>query len=387
MDASPPSPAGPRTTRIVEIDAKSLLIRRKRVDSWFASGLGMNLYRGCAHDCAYCDGRAERYHVPGEFGRDVTVKRNALALLDRELAARRRKPLRRGYVFLGGGVGDAYQPVESHWRLARGALERLADHELPVHVLTKSSLVERDFDLLERLSAGPGAILSTSLSTADDARAAIFEPGATRPSLRLATLARARARGIATGVYLVPVIPLVTDSPEAIEQTVAAIAEVRVDFVLFGGMTLKDGRQRDHFLATLESHSPDLVPMVARLYPGDEWGRARPAYYAATTQHFDAAARRHGRARRIPSRLLRSVLGENDLATVVLEGLDDLRRRDGRQSALWRAARAVATLDRPLSALGPLAAALPGLGQDAYRLLDELRASGGCGEYDELAGT
>ncbi len=57
-----------------EIMAKSVLNSYKKMDSWFASRYGMNLYRGCAHNCAYCDGRAEDYFVEGEFGRDVAVK-------------------------------------------------------------------------------------------------------------------------------------------------------------------------------------------------------------------------------------------------------------------------------------------------------------------------
>ena len=59
---------------IKEIKAKSILRKRKRIDSWFVSHYGMNLYRGCIHDCVYCDGRAEGYYVESEFGKDVEVK-------------------------------------------------------------------------------------------------------------------------------------------------------------------------------------------------------------------------------------------------------------------------------------------------------------------------
>ncbi len=62
---------------IQEIQAKSILRRHKKIDSWFVSRCGMNLYRGCLHDCVYCDGRAEKYRVEGEFGKDVEVKINA----------------------------------------------------------------------------------------------------------------------------------------------------------------------------------------------------------------------------------------------------------------------------------------------------------------------
>ena len=71
--------------KIREVEAKSILRKHKRVDSWFLSCYGMNLYRGCTHNCAYCNGRAEKYYVDGEFGKEVTVKTNAIELLRREL--------------------------------------------------------------------------------------------------------------------------------------------------------------------------------------------------------------------------------------------------------------------------------------------------------------
>ena len=93
---------------IREIEAKSILRKNKKIESWFLTYYGMNLYRGCQHNCVYCDGRAEKYQVDGEFGSDVVVKVNAIDLLCRELDPRRKRtPFRRGYVGVGGGVGDS----------------------------------------------------------------------------------------------------------------------------------------------------------------------------------------------------------------------------------------------------------------------------------------
>src|SRR5512136_3428868 len=103
-----------------EIRAKSILRINKRIDSWFLSRAGMNLYRGCQHDCTYCDGRYETYQVQGEFGTDISVKMNAIELLKKEL----KKPIvlkriRQGYLMLGGGVGDSYQPLEKTYQLTQ----------------------------------------------------------------------------------------------------------------------------------------------------------------------------------------------------------------------------------------------------------------------------
>lgn len=97
------------SARYHEVEAKSVLRRSAGVDPWFLGRFGSNLYRGCEHGCTYCDGRAERYYVTGDFARDIQVKRNAVELARDELA-RMREP---GLLFIGGGVCDACRPRDS----------------------------------------------------------------------------------------------------------------------------------------------------------------------------------------------------------------------------------------------------------------------------------
>ncbi len=93
---------------IREIQAESILRRHKKIDSWFISHYGLNLYRGCSHNCVYRDGRAEKYRVEGNFGRDIHVKVNTPAVLLRELDSRRKRtPMPGSFMLLGGGVCDA----------------------------------------------------------------------------------------------------------------------------------------------------------------------------------------------------------------------------------------------------------------------------------------
>lgn len=113
---------------IKEIEAKSILRKHKKIDSWFISYYGMSLYRGCAHNCVYCDGRSEGYYVNGEFGKDVEVKVNAIDILRRELDPRRKRtPLKRSFIMVGGGVGDSYQPIEKKYELTRNALQLMLE--------------------------------------------------------------------------------------------------------------------------------------------------------------------------------------------------------------------------------------------------------------------
>jgi DNA repair photolyase len=244
------------------IEAKSLLRGHGWTDPWFVGTWGMNVYRGCAHACTYCDGRAEKYAVDGDFARSVAVKRNALELLRRELG-RQREP---GILFVGGGVSDAYQPVEAVEGLTRGVLELALELEQPVHVLTKSALVERDFDLLERLARGPGAVLSFSVQTVDESVRSHFEPGAAPIHQRLEWLARARERGIATGIMAMPILPGISDQEEQILSLLRAAQQAGAQFLCLGSLTLRPGRQRDLYLESVAAYDTALVAGYERLY-------------------------------------------------------------------------------------------------------------------------
>lgn len=370
-----------------EVRAKSLLRKAASVDSWFLAGCGMNLYRGCAHSCAYCDGRAEKYAVEGEFGAEVAVKVNAMELLRRELAPPRRsaaKPGPAGYVLLGGGVGDSYQPAEERYRLARAALEVLLDRGKPVHVLTKSTLVGRDLDLLLAIHARSRAILSVSFSCADDALAARFEPGVPSAADRLRLLERGKRAGLPTGMFLMPALPFLTDTEEVLGQTLRKAREVGVDFVVFGGLTLKPGRQKDHYLAVLAAFRPDLAERTRRLYP--EGGQEPKRYAREIRARFAALAAAERLPARIPSPLYSGLLPHAEQAVVVLEHLDYLLELRGQASPYGGAARQVAAHPELAQAgqldLFPAA----GLGEEAAQVLAELRRTGSCTLLQRLLG-
>lgn len=306
----------PAVTTYHEVDAKSITRVPGIGDPWFLARYGMNLYRGCEHACLYCDGRAERYYVAGDFAQDIQVKRNALLLLERELA-RVREP---GFVMLGGGVGDAYQPAEAHYRLARGALELALRAGLPVHVLTKSALVERDFDLLARIGAAGGAVLSFSIQTDDDAIRERFEPRAAPLAERWRLLVEARRLGLGTGVMAMPVLPGISDQPEAVERLVAAAARAQVNFVCFGGLTLRPGVQRETYLAAIRASHPQLLDGYAKAYRVPRTsGTPDSRYLARVNQRFRSALRHHGLPGRMPRRLFHGRIPVYTEVAVLLE--------------------------------------------------------------------
>ena len=370
---------------IREIEAKSILLKHKKIDSWFVSRYGMNLYRGCAHNCVYCDGRSERYQVDGVFGENVAVKTNAVEVLRRELKPiGRHVKLKPGYVMLGGGVGDSYQPVEEKYQLTRRTLQLLCEYRWPVHILTKSTLVERDLDIIERINQQNRAIVSFSFSSTNDEISAVFEPHVPPPSERLETLAFFKRKGITCGMFLLPVIPFITDTPKMIAETLRKAHEIGVAFVIFGGMTLKDGRQEEYFYSLLRERYPKLLTKYGKIYGENKWGQATEEYYNTINSIFNEMSRKHQIDRRIPPALYRNILPANDLVVVMLEHLDYFLRLEGKRSSFGYAAYEISKLNKPLSAIKSKLREIKGVGEKTENIILEILETKNSAYYNSL---
>lgn len=254
---------------IEEIRARTLLSRVSGIDTWFGLDFGMNLYRGCQHRCIYCDSRSECYKND-RFDADVLVKSNAMDLLRDEL---RRKRVRG--VIGTGSMNDPYMPLEAETGLAAQALAVIADYGFGVHVITKSTLVVRDVDLLRRIARRATAAVSFTLTTLDDRLASRIEPGAPPPSERLRALRELAAAGIEARVALMPVLPFLEDSWDNVREIVTrAHGAGATAIVASFGLTMRD-RQRAYFYARLDEHFPGLRSRYEALY-GDRYVCASP---------------------------------------------------------------------------------------------------------------
>jgi DNA repair photolyase len=250
---------------IHEVTAKSLLMAVRGNDRVFGLRYNFNIYRGCPHQCIYCDSRSECYGI--EDFRDVIVKINAAKLLAKELPRKRIK----GPIGTGS-MSDPYNPVERKYGLTRRALEIIAAHGFPVHIITKSDLVTRDADLLEQIEQ---AAVCFTLTGVDDALAARVEPGAPPPSARLAAMRTLAERGIAVGVALMPVLPFIGDSPENITAILQQSAAQGGTFVIpWFGMSMRD-RQREWYYGELDRHFPGLRAKYEARY-GNRYDCAAP---------------------------------------------------------------------------------------------------------------
>ena len=252
------------------IETKTILSKLRTADRWFGIAYNMNLYRGCQHGCIYCDTRSDCYGI-GDIAQ-IAVKRNALELLPAELRARRKKRATIGT----GSMNDPYMPVERELRLTRRALGMIADERFPVHVITKSSLAERDADILQEISATYAAV-SFTVTCADDALSVRTEPGAPASSERFRAMAALAAKGIYTGVTMMPLLPLINDTRENVEAIVRRAKDAGASYILpMFGVTLRSG-SREHFHATLDREFPGLKARYEACF-GNRYECFSPSY-------------------------------------------------------------------------------------------------------------
>jgi DNA repair photolyase len=241
-----------------QIAARTLLGSVRQPDDWFGLRYNLNLYRGCQHQCIYCDSRSECYRI--EDFSEVLVKANAIELLRRELASKRV----RGTIGTGS-MNDPYQPLEAEVGLARRALEVIAEFRFPVHILTKSALVLRDLELIRHIGRVYSAV-SFTITTPHDELGRKLEPGAALPSERFRAMRALADAGVLTGVLLMPVLPFIEDEPKDVELLVRRAAESGARYVVASfGMTMRD-RQRAYYYEQLDRLFPGLREKYERRF-------------------------------------------------------------------------------------------------------------------------
>ncbi len=245
-----------------EISAARALHRADFPDSFTHSLYKISPFRGCAHGCRYCDGRAERYFVEGDFEKEIVVRTNLPELLAQELPKLKEK----GLVTISSGTTDPYQPIERQARIVRRCGELLVEANLPVSIMTKSSLILEDLDLWKRAAQGAGFLLMVSISTMNEKVREIFEPGASPIAERLETLRVFKSIGAFTGALVMPFLPGISDHEEGMEELYYQLANAGVNFAMPGGLTLRPGRQKQCYLETLSQYDPSLMQSTLEHY-------------------------------------------------------------------------------------------------------------------------
>lgn len=196
-------------TQVTAENARSIISRNRSPDVPFEASI--NPYRGCEHGCIYCFARPSHAYwdlSPGlDFETRLFAKPNAPALLREALQRKRYEPT----VIALGINTDAYQPIEKEWRITRQLLEILLEYRHPVSLITKSSLILRDLDLLQALAGQQLCSVRVSLTSLDNRLKATLEPRAAGPAARLRVIRALREAGVPVGILIAPVIPFIND--------------------------------------------------------------------------------------------------------------------------------------------------------------------------------
>lgn len=218
-------------TEVQEETARTIITRNDSPDISFDRSI--NAYRGCEHGCVYCYARPTHCYLGHSAGLDfetkLYAKTNAAKLLEQELAHPHYEPK----VIALGTNTDPYQPIEREYGITRSILEVLERTSHPVGIVTKSALVVRDIDILERMAARGLAKVALSVTTVDRRLARAMEPRAATPEKRLEAIGKLSDAGIPVGVMVAPIIPGLNDHEiESILEAAYAAGARKAGYVL-----------------------------------------------------------------------------------------------------------------------------------------------------------
>lgn len=225
----------------------------------------INPYRGCTHACRYCFARSTHsrleLNMAEDFDREIIVKVNIVEVLREELARKRALPPRVAF----GTSTDVYQRAEGRYALMPGIIDALAGARVPFSILTKGTLIRRDLDRLVAASSVTTVHLGLSIAIADERLQQSIEPGTATTTARLQAVRAIRDAGLECTVFLSPILPLLTDEPEQLEELISAVRGAGATSVLFTPLYLATG-VKDVFFDWVRQTHPELLGAYTELY-------------------------------------------------------------------------------------------------------------------------
>ncbi|WP_298517477.1 radical SAM protein [uncultured Kordia sp.] len=272
---------------IKEIEVKSVLNKTKKRDTWFLDDYTFNPYQSCSYNCLYCYIRGSKYG--SNLATSLSVKVNAIELLEKQLKKRAEKG-EYGFIVLSS-VTDPYINIEEEYQLTRKALEIILKYRFPVHIITKSTMIERDFDILKDIhqqailpkdlqaKLSGGTLITFSFSTVDDAIGKIFEPGAPKPSQRIEALQKAIQAGFHAGVSMMPLLPFITDTTAHLEKLFSTFKNCGANYVMPATLTVFGNGKADSktlMLNAIKKHFPELEARYLKYFSNSH---QLPEYY------------------------------------------------------------------------------------------------------------
>jgi len=266
----------------------------------------INPYRGCEFACRYCYARYTHEFMelpPEDFERKIFIKQNAAWLLEQEL-----KQVRPEEEIALGTATDPYQPIERRARVTESLLEVLArQHDLRIGLVTKSTLIERDIALLQRIAERNTLTLHLTITTPNTKLARLLEPRAPRPDLRLRTVGRLRQAGLRAGILCSPLLPGLTDTGNALDGMAKRAKAADASFFSAQPLFLKPC-SKEIYLGFIREHFPALEPMYRQRFESDAFVSA--AYRKRIEALVKAVCAKYRLGRRNGDALLTRTIGD-----------------------------------------------------------------------------
>jgi DNA repair photolyase len=227
---------------------------------------GANTYRGCEHNCLYCNARYTHEYLglpSGAFAHKILVKDNAAEVLDKAFS---RATWRNNLTVNLATVTDPYQPAENRFKITRRVLEVFLKHHNALLITTKSDLILRDLDLLKQIGQTGFLNVSITLPTLDEDLRKLIEPNAPSIEKRLRLIRELHLAGITTGVTAIPLLPYISDYEKDVEHLIKAVAENGADYVVADLLNFR-GETRTRYRSFLQTYDSTLIPKYETLYP------------------------------------------------------------------------------------------------------------------------
>ena len=278
----------------------------------------INPYRGCEFACRYCyarythefleaAGETAGLRAPDAFEKQIFVKENAAWLLEQDLRNLARQGRQDEEIALGTAT-DPWQPIERRTGLTRSLLEVMATREhLRLGIVTKSTLIERDIDVLQEIHARSTLVVHVTVTTPDADLARKLEPRAPRPDLRLRTVQRLREAGLRVGILNSPLLLGITDGPTEIDRMAALAAQHGATFFAAMPLFLKSCSRPTYF-QFVRDHFPHLQVEYLERFRNMDFAD-RP-YRERLNLLVQLSCRRHGLTERLTDNLLTRDAGE-----------------------------------------------------------------------------
>ena len=221
----------------------------------------LNVYRGCSHKCAYCYARYSHEYLAGDFFNDIYVKKNIVEKLEKVLSSSKWK---RDVINIGN-VCDSYQHIEEKYKLMPEILKLLIRYKTPIVLPTKSKLVLRDIDLIDELSKVAFTNINLSINSCDDSISKIVEPRASTVSERFHVIQELKNTNAIVGVYMMPILPFITDSANQIDEFFRSVSLSGADYVVSDMLNLR-GSTKPYYINFIKENFPNLEEKYINLY-------------------------------------------------------------------------------------------------------------------------